>query len=401
MKTVRILIATTGGIVAIDRITAERAPQSMVCLKRTSQVLPISGAYDDFVRPGSGVIAREFGDQSFRLDLSAAVDSGESWQLAVFLAHAIWQSGSHELAGPDASAQQTFLVTGRVNYDLEIERVDHMDDKIKAAASVFQNADETIGVIVPAGDNADQAQALLNARGRHVYACACVADALAVIGAVAPMPPMEIPNVSAPTFERGWRWRSLGGAIIVMAVLFGVSLGTALWKQQDTNSVAAGAMPEKDAVGKADARVLGRVDVFGKYPPSGKQCASLLFSSTAPVLRAYRAGDERPCGFRLLITPALPARFVGVYLDQRSGRLIETASRVDELKGDRPVVSPLNIDLDLPLRQREAIDVQIVVVFGEHSVVALISRMRSNYQRSNEPKETDFEVVETRIELSR
>ena len=57
-----------------ERITRERAPQSMVCLKRTSRVLPISGDYDSFVRRGSGVIERTFGpfeDGAFRLDVAA------------------------------------------------------------------------------------------------------------------------------------------------------------------------------------------------------------------------------------------------------------------------------------------------------------------------------------------
>ena len=58
---VRVFLATTEGVVQIERITREDARQSAICLKRTTKVLPVSAGYDAFVRPPSGVIEREFG----------------------------------------------------------------------------------------------------------------------------------------------------------------------------------------------------------------------------------------------------------------------------------------------------------------------------------------------------
>ena len=402
MKIVRILIATTGGVVAIDRITAERAPQSMVCLKRTSQVLPISGAYDDFVRPGSGVIAREFGGQSYRLDLSDVVGSGESWQLAVFLAHAVSESNTHELAGPDVDAAHTYLVTGRVNYDLEVEPVEHIDEKIAAAAQIFASAGDGVSVIVPHGDNADRAISLLREGGTQVYPCARIADALAVIGLLAGTPPARVSQAMMPVVRGGYG-RTPYGALLAGAAVIGIFWGALSWHQRDNDMAADAAVPEPSAVAKAappPPQSLGRVEVFGKYPPSGQRCASLLFSKMEPVMRPYDPAGERPCGFRLRITPETPARFAGVVVARKSGRLIEAASRVEGLSGDQPVRGALDLDLDVPLRQREAIDFSIYTIFGEQPVAAIVSQFRSSDAATINNRDESANIVETHITLA-
>ena len=398
MKVIRILIATTGGVVAIDRITAERAPQSMVCLGRTSKVLPISGAYDDFVRPGGGVSAREFGSQSYRLDLSDVVGSGESWQLGVFLAHAIARSDSHELAGSDTVAQNTYLVTGRVNYDLEIESVDHIDEKMNAAAPAFKSADGALDVILPHGANADRVNALLIDVVAGIHPCARIADALSVIGLLASMPPVKMTQDTLLVVQRGSS-RPLLSVLLVGLAIIGIFWGVLSWHQGDIINAADEATYEKPAEVKLEAASLGSVKIYGKFPPSGKRCADLLFSKTEPVIRRHETGVARPCGFRLRIMPELPARFAGIVVDRRSGRLIEAISRVEGLKGGRPVSGPLNIDLDVPLRQREPIDFRIVTIFGEHPVVDMMTRLRLDRKFKIDSKNTNHEVKETNIKL--
>ncbi|NVK19548.1 MAG: DUF4384 domain-containing protein [Methylocystaceae bacterium] len=136
MRRIAILIATTGGPVLVDRITPEPAPQSMVCLRRQSDVLPISADYDDFVRPGSGVIMREFGpyeEGAFRLDVSDVIGTGLSWQLGVFAAHAIFESDEHVLSDLE-TADQIIWLTGTVDYDLNVGDVDHMAEKVESSA---------------------------------------------------------------------------------------------------------------------------------------------------------------------------------------------------------------------------------------------------------------------------
>ncbi|NVJ92396.1 MAG: DUF4384 domain-containing protein [Methylocystaceae bacterium] len=136
MKRIAIFIATTGGPVLVDRITPEPAPQSMVCLRRQSDVLPISADYDDFVRPGSGVIMREFGpyeEGAFRLDVSGPIGTGLSWQLGVFAAHAVYKGSHCELSDLE-TADLIVWLSGTVDYDLNVGDVDHMAEKVESSA---------------------------------------------------------------------------------------------------------------------------------------------------------------------------------------------------------------------------------------------------------------------------
>ena len=139
-----VFVATTGGPVQIERLTPERAPQSMICISRSSTILPISREYDDFVRRGSGVIEREFGPfgyESFRADVSGAVGTGQSWQLAFFLAHAIDAADDVELVENMEKADCVVWATGRVDYDLKILEVDHVAEKLQASRSLFEQVE--------------------------------------------------------------------------------------------------------------------------------------------------------------------------------------------------------------------------------------------------------------------
>jgi len=132
---VRVYLATTRGAVLIERISREPAPQSAICLKRTTKVLPVSAGYDAFVRQPSGVVEREFGpfeEGGFRLDVSGEVADGESWQLGIFVAHALKEAG--ELAGAEDAFDEVWWLTGEVDNDLNIQPVAHLHDKIRTAA---------------------------------------------------------------------------------------------------------------------------------------------------------------------------------------------------------------------------------------------------------------------------
>ncbi len=128
MTPVRVFIATTAGLVAVQRITEEDPEvNSVVCLAGKAVALPISAAYEAFVRDPTGVIQRHFGHPAYRVDVSSAVDEGYSWQLALFAAHALVKAG--RLAHPDAEVQLTVIATGEVNRDLHVLEVDHMTEK--------------------------------------------------------------------------------------------------------------------------------------------------------------------------------------------------------------------------------------------------------------------------------
>ena len=90
MNSVTVYIATTIKPVAIQRITEEDPEvNSVICLAGKAISLPISGAYNAFVRNPTGVIQRDFGHSAYRIDVSGKIEDGYSWQLGVFVAHAL------------------------------------------------------------------------------------------------------------------------------------------------------------------------------------------------------------------------------------------------------------------------------------------------------------------------
>lgn len=137
MTAVRVYVATTDGPSEIQRI-ADEDPEvrSVVCLNGTSEALPISGAYDAFVRKPTGVIERMFGHPVFRMDVAARISDGHSWQLGAFAAHALRAAG--RLAQRNASASRAVWLTGTVDSDLRVGPVDHIAEKLQRSQPLFQ-----------------------------------------------------------------------------------------------------------------------------------------------------------------------------------------------------------------------------------------------------------------------
>ncbi len=68
-----IYIATTQGPVRVQAITEEDPDiKSVVCLDGMAEPLAISDRYHDFVKKGTGLIHREFGHGSYRVDVDKA-----------------------------------------------------------------------------------------------------------------------------------------------------------------------------------------------------------------------------------------------------------------------------------------------------------------------------------------
>ena len=136
MTPTRVLIATTQGPVEVQRITEEDPEvNSVVCLGGKAVALPISSAYDSFVRDPTGVIQKYFGHSAYRVDVAAAVDDGFSWQLGVFAAHAFAQDGNLVSGGSEPG--RTIFTTGEVDRDLNILPVDHVPEKLKKLAQAL------------------------------------------------------------------------------------------------------------------------------------------------------------------------------------------------------------------------------------------------------------------------
>ena len=114
--TTHIFIATTQGLVAIQNITAidDEDISSVVSVNGTSTTANISGSYHSFVKKGVGIIHQMFGACSYRVDISARIDQGNSWQVAMYLAHLAQSKGL--LGNGEVSQGDTVIcATGEVN----------------------------------------------------------------------------------------------------------------------------------------------------------------------------------------------------------------------------------------------------------------------------------------------
>lgn len=167
---IRVMIATTEGLAAVQKVTAEQAGvPSVACLDGTTEVLPISSDYARFVNRGTGIVAAETGHDAYRLDLDARVHGGLSWQLPVLLAHLLAADG--RLADPDDVGATAVVATGVVDRDRCVRPVEGIPEKMAGAREriaelVAEGA--RVVVIVPQAEDADGADPALAEFGDRV-----------------------------------------------------------------------------------------------------------------------------------------------------------------------------------------------------------------------------------------
>lgn len=149
MKKIKLCTLTNRGPVAIVGITKEpsRVGVSVACLHNSTQELGISRQYHDFVRRPTGLIERDFNHNSFRLDFSDVIDEGESWQLAAYAAHYLFENDL--LAGPEDVDAKTICMTGRLSMNREILPVGFVDEKL-ASLEEMPNGSYDM-VVLPSG----------------------------------------------------------------------------------------------------------------------------------------------------------------------------------------------------------------------------------------------------------
>jgi hypothetical protein len=131
MKT-HIFIATTQGLVAVQNITPidDEDISSVVSVNGTSTTANISSNYHNFVKKGVGIIHQMFGACSYRVDISARIDRGNSWQVAMYLAHLAQSKG---LLGVN-QGDTVICATGEVNTtNLQVLAVSEVSLKLKLA----------------------------------------------------------------------------------------------------------------------------------------------------------------------------------------------------------------------------------------------------------------------------
>lgn len=206
----RVVVATTDGPSTIRRITAED-PQlrSVVCLDGTATALPISAAYDAFVRRPTGVVERDVGHPAFRVDVDRPIDAGASWQLGLYIAHRLKAAG--RLAEDSQAADGIVWASGIVDADLNVGPVERVAEKARRSAALF--ASDLPVLLVCPRDNAGD----LPDRGDRL-AVGCVAEVLAPLGLA------ELPAGPAQeTRRRSALSRAMvAGSVVAAVVLAGI-----------------------------------------------------------------------------------------------------------------------------------------------------------------------------------
>lgn len=223
MSGATVYILTTEGPVAIQRISEEDPSiNSVVCLDGLAQILPISPAYDAFVKRPVGVIERMTGHGSYRMDVASRVDEGRSWQLAAYVAHAArLQAGGGDI---------DVYATGEVDSDLGVRPVERVDLKLEALARYLSGHEaqpRKAVILLPDGTEPvpDQIGGVSLVRVKDT------SEALAASGIAAPKPMPKIKDFpDAVNAKRHVSPRAvLLGATVIAAALFWVGGDFARW----------------------------------------------------------------------------------------------------------------------------------------------------------------------------
>lgn len=153
MSKPRYWIATTEGPVEITAISEETPGlPSVICLADTFQALPISNAYNEFVRAPTGIIEKLTGKNSFRTDISSTISQGNSWHLGMCIAHISWAENQSN------KTLQYVWASGTINPSLDILPVNHIAEKWETSQELVKEARD-LGIKLDVflhPDNADQ-----------------------------------------------------------------------------------------------------------------------------------------------------------------------------------------------------------------------------------------------------
>jgi tetratricopeptide (TPR) repeat protein len=163
----KVWIATTAGPVEIESIHDETPDLggSVACVAGGTTTAGFDHDYRAFVAPRTGIIARLFGNDCFRLDVSNQIDTGSSWQLPVLLAHALHSTG--HLAHKDEHAAAVLAATGTVRVvDQSIVAVGFVNEKLRLSLDVLRH-EKALGrkliVVWPRANGTDVDDALREA----------------------------------------------------------------------------------------------------------------------------------------------------------------------------------------------------------------------------------------------
>ena len=406
MRRFAVFVGTTAGPVSIERITREPAARtSMVCLGRSARQLPLSDDYDSFVAAGSGAVARAFGpfpDGGFRMDLSAPVSGGDSWQLAAFVAHAVLADPDARLVADTDDADAVIWLTGAVDYDYAVHPVDHVAEKIHAVNQTltgWQAEGHAPVLVLPAGANHDEATAALPA-GADCRAAMSARDVLSSLGLR--MPAGEAGALSAGPVARP-RGLRIGLAVLLLLLVLGLAAawrllagdvsGDGLRLMLADRRLAPSAVQKPGAI---------RLDLIGRRAPVDMTCREVAME----VATARTAPLGNPitglCGFEAVLSAGHEPRFVAADVIIERGEVIWPEGPPNSLQGAHAAVGPWRWSYGLPLRSAQGLEVVVLAISDHAPVAAAWARLRaadSPEQTAEELRAEGYEVLVRRITL--
>ncbi len=424
MRRFAVFVATTDGPVQIQRISRERAPLSMVILGSGSERLPVSDRYDDFARPGSGPVERFFGpfpEGGFRLEVSGPIDGGDSWQLGVFLAHAVHSEDGFMLVRGDPTLESEvdhiIWLTGHVDYDYKVSGIRHVQEKFYAsrdALTAWLDSGVPVSLVVPAGDN-----------HRHLRACElpegtgeiAAHDAIGLcrdlgIDLKVSKTQTRKPVVAAPSQAPRFSGRALFalGVFLVAASIVALAVTGQLgdmrtWPERltelvsnQTDHLSQKALPPRVKQPKVLSQSREtptpklthqsplteqavRVSVHTRRAPAGASCRHVHFAEVLAVEQPVEADatgqpmasrSDELCGLLLIIDAGSKPRYLHAEVTVLSdpGRLIGADRPPEPLSGRRPVVGPQRWELDLPRRQSDPVRYGVTVRASKKALVS-------------------------------
>lgn len=397
MKRFAVFVATTSGPVRIERITRERAPQSMVCLRRSSTVLPISAGYDSFVRRGSGVIEKTFGpfeDGAFRLDVSEGIETGESWQLGVFIAHAICAPSKDAQLGDIETSDHIVWLTGHVDYDLGVGSVGHLAEKFhasSAALSAWAAAGKTVTILVPEGPDDGVIAASALPASVSLVPVRTAGEALEALD-------LRLPTLPAEPKKKAPRWAAAGFAVFAAAsfVLYSLSQNRVGDAQAPTERMEAVALeapplshiPETPAIPETTLVAAAvpatpspptteapKFTIYERRAPEGHTCAEVQFgvvealkvpvASTSSISNSQLPGL---CGLAVAVDNGARENFVALVPDVVSGKLLYGTSRPDVFSGTKAFDGRQEWAIDLPRRLSGPFEIKVSALSAQNTV---------------------------------
>jgi hypothetical protein len=399
-----VFVATTSGPVRIERITRERAPQSMVCLRRSSTVLPISASYDGFVRRGSGVIEKTFGpfeDGAFRLDVSEPIETGESWQLGAFVAHALSAASKDGLLGAQDTAESIVWLTGQVDCDLAVGSVGHLAEKVYASRDTIAAwiaLGRSVTMIVHDGPDHDAVKAAGIPVGARVVAVKTGAEALGAVGLKLPAPRSQSPERKFPArVAAAFAVFSVAGfsllsvsdraaqddaqpvermeAVTLEAAAAPVLVETAPAAASPAVVVNAPVIENVAAPKVVELPAPPHVTLVERRAPQGHTCAEVQFGTVDPLTAPIAATGEVSksdlsglCGLAVRVDNGGREQFVAVVLDVLSGKLLYGTSRPDILNGGKAFGGRQEWPIDLPRRLSAPFEIRVAAISADKAV---------------------------------